>query len=184
MEKFCLVWRNIIALLDTRLLPYFLDLETQRTMSFLLTIRLNYYIFLSQLYWLSRNTRKITELIKEKEVWVINTLELLKQEKNFWMKKSWDNKQILNDTETQKMFKHIIPLTNRNIEELQSSQKWKVIDLESTETTFITGDNPFLINNKTFRMDNVLKINFQAVSKVLFYLISHLIFWLNSSCKY
>jgi hypothetical protein len=56
------------------------------------------------------------------------------------------------------MFKHIIPLTNRNIEELQSSQKkWKVIDLSTEQATFITGDNPFLINNKTFRMDNVLK---------------------------
>jgi hypothetical protein len=49
------------------------------------------------------------------------------------------------------MFKHIIPLTNRNIEELQSSQKkWKVIDLSTEQATFITGDNPFLINNKLF----------------------------------
>jgi hypothetical protein len=41
-------------------------------------------------------------------------------------------------------------------EELQSSQKkWKVIDLSTEQATFITGDNPFLINNKTFRMDNV-----------------------------
>jgi hypothetical protein len=72
-------------------------------------------------------------------------LELLKQEKNCKDEEIPEiiNK-ILNDTETQKMFKHIIPLTNRNIEELQSSQKkWKVIDL-STERTFITGDNRFL----------------------------------------
>jgi hypothetical protein len=43
---------------DTRVAPYFLDLETQRTMSFLPTIRLNYYI-LSQLYWRSQKHTKI-----------------------------------------------------------------------------------------------------------------------------
>jgi hypothetical protein len=50
---------------------YFLDLETQRTMSFLPTIRLNYYI-LSQ-HWRSPETQgKYTELIKKEDL-VINT---------------------------------------------------------------------------------------------------------------
>jgi hypothetical protein len=55
------------------------------------------------------------------------------------------------------MFKHIIPLTNRNIEELQSSQKkWKVIDL-STERNFHHWRQSVSYKHKNFRMDNVLK---------------------------
>jgi hypothetical protein len=50
---------------DTRVAPHFLDLETQRTMSFLPTIRLNYYIFLSQLYYVYETHEKYTELIKK-----------------------------------------------------------------------------------------------------------------------
>jgi hypothetical protein len=45
--------------------------------------------------------------------------------------------KILNDTETQKMFKHIIPLTNRNIEELQKAcRKMEVIDLRYRTSNF------------------------------------------------
>jgi hypothetical protein len=66
MEKFCLVLKkHYLHLAIQELLPYFLDLETQRTMSFLPTIRLNYYIFLSQLYWRSETHEKYTELIKK-----------------------------------------------------------------------------------------------------------------------
>jgi hypothetical protein len=58
------------------------------------------------------------------------------------MKKPEIINKILNDTETQKMFKHIIPLTNGNRGIKKSAEKWKVIDL-STEQATITGDNPF-----------------------------------------
>jgi hypothetical protein len=144
---------------DTRVSPLFSRFRNAINYEFSAYDKVELLHFLSQLYWRSPETHeKYTELIK-KDGFSNNYFRITKAGKT-----AKDEEipeiidKILNDTETQKMFKHIIPLTNGNIEELQKlAEKWKVIDLSTEQATFITGDNPFLINNKNFRMDNVFE---------------------------
>lgn len=145
---------------DTRVSPLFSRFRNTTNYEFSAYDKVELLHFLSQLYWRSPETNeKYTELIK-KDGFSNNYFRITKAGKT-----AKDEEipevidKILNDTETQKMFKHIIPLTNGNIEEIQKlAEKWKVIDLSTEEqTTFITGDNPFLINNKNFHINNVFE---------------------------
>jgi hypothetical protein len=67
--------------------------------------------FLSQLYWRSPETTMLKTTIK-KEGFSNKYFELLGENCDEEIPEIIN--KILNDTETQKMFKHIIPLTNGN----------------------------------------------------------------------
>nr|WP_233621950.1 DUF4238 domain-containing protein [Flavobacterium agrisoli] len=115
--------------------------------------------FISQLFWRSPDTNSIF-------------LDLIKKEglsnKYFGFKKKDNNRfasdqeipeikeHVLNDPEIQKMLKHMIPLSDGNKEELlKLMEKWKIFTIDVPANNFITGDNPFLINNDDIRLDNV-----------------------------
>jgi hypothetical protein len=144
---------------DTRVSVLFSKFRNTTNYEFSAYDKLELLHFLSQLYWRSPETHgKYIELIK-KEGFSNNNFQITKAGKPVTDEEIPELiDKVLNDTETQKMFKHIIPLTNGNIEELKKLvEKWKVIDLTTEQATFITGDNPFLINNKDIRIDNVFE---------------------------
>lgn len=144
---------------DTRVSPLFSRFRIIKNYEFSAIEKVELLHFLSQLYWRSPETHeKYIELIKKEGF------------SNKYFKVSKDGKQLedeeipeivdklLNDSESQKIFKHIIPLTNGSIEESKKLfDKWKVIDLTNDQAKLITGDNPFLINNTDFRIDNVFE---------------------------
>lgn len=144
---------------DTRISQLFFRFRNTIDYDFSAYERLELLHFISQLYWRSPETNgKYIEIIKKEGF----------SNKNFRVTKSGvplkDEQipemldKILNDLETQKMFKHTIPLTNGHVEELgKLAEKWKIMDLSTVKSTLITGDNPFLINNNDIRIDNVFE---------------------------
>ncbi|WP_417941495.1 DUF4238 domain-containing protein [Flavobacterium sp. RS13.1] len=144
---------------DTRVAPLFSRFKNILNYEFSAVDKVEILHFLSQLYWRSPETHeKYIELIK-KEGFSNKHFQVSKNGKQLKDEEIPEiiNK-ILNDPETQKMFKHIIPLTNGSIEESKKLfDKWKVIDLTNDQARLITGDNPFLINNKDFRIDNIFE---------------------------
>jgi hypothetical protein len=63
---------------------------------------------------------------------------------------------ILNDLETQKIFKYAVPFSGGTQEEISRLyDKWNFCQLETHAIKFITGDNPFLINNEDMRLGNI-----------------------------
>lgn len=144
---------------DTKVSPLFSRFRNTKDYQFSAYDKVQLLHFLSQLYWRSPETNeKYIELI-EKDGLSNNYFRITKAGKTVKDEEIPEIiDKILNDTESQKMFKHIIPLSNGNFEELQRLiEKWKVIDLSTEQNIFITGDNPFLINNKNFRIDNVFE---------------------------
>jgi hypothetical protein len=142
---------------DTRVAPLFFRFRNATNYQFSAYDKVDILHFLSQLYWRSPEAHeKYTELIK-KDGFSNNYFRITKAGKTAKDEETPEIiDKILYDTENQKMCKHIIPLLSGNIEELQKlAEKWKVINLSTEQATFIIGDNPFLINNKNFRIDNV-----------------------------
>lgn len=144
---------------DTRVSPLFSRFRITKNYEFSAVEKVEMLHFLSQLYWRSPETHeKYIELIK-KEGFSNKYFQVSKEGKPLK-----DDEipelvdKILNDSESQKIFKHIIPLTNGSIEESKKLfDKWKVMDLNDEQAKLITGDNPFLINNTDFRIDNVFE---------------------------
>lgn len=116
-------------------------------------------IFLSRLYWRLPFTDHIfVDLIKKEGLcnkhfgFKINgEVEFLHDNDILSIKE-----QFLIDKEIQKISKHTVPLSNASIEEVYSlGQKWNLFYITLEGTQFITGDNPFLINNSNLRLDNI-----------------------------
>lgn len=115
--------------------------------------------FITRLFWRSPESNKLfVDIIKKEGLsnkyfgfYKKGGTEFIPDEEIASMKT-----QILNDLEIQKVFKHVIPLSNGTLEEISRLyDKWKLYSLKVLTPNIITGDNPFLISNDEIRLDNV-----------------------------
>lgn len=115
--------------------------------------------FITQLFWRSPESNKLFVDIIKKEGLSNKYFGIAKKgETGFVPEAEIDEikTQILNDEEIQKIFKHVIPLSNGGLEEISRLyDKWRLFSLKVLKPNIITGDRPFLINNDDIRLDNV-----------------------------
>ena len=115
--------------------------------------------FIARLFWRSPESNKLfVDLIKKEGL----------SNKYFGFQRKGESRFIpdeeikdikthfLNDTETQKVFKHVIPLSSGTQEEINRLyEKWNLFSLKVQKPNVIIGDSPFLIKNDDIRLDNI-----------------------------
>jgi hypothetical protein len=144
---------------DSRIAPLFAKVLKQERYEFTALEKFEILAFLTQLYWrLPQSNALYTKLIEREGL--SNKYFALRNRGNNSLISDEEipeiKNQILADAEIQKMLKHVIPLTNGAINELNTMyDNWMVYAINSPELNLITGDHPFLINNKMQSMDNI-----------------------------
>lgn len=127
--------------------------------------------FLTQLYFrLPQKTQLFKKLIKNEGL--SNPFFGLQEEGSTDFISDFDprllkiKQDILDCEDIQKVFKHIIPLTDGALnEQYKLFDQWKIFSINVKKPNLITGDNPFLVNNPNPSFDNIFNELIFPISK-------------------